>query len=62
MNPGLTNGAMALPRDRKQTATLTFTVDGEQRQESEYACRFDLEEETWLGKAGRPVNPGLMLY
>ncbi|MDE0646680.1 MAG: hypothetical protein OXI08_01180 [Cyanobacteria bacterium MAG IRC4_bin_6] len=53
---------MALPRDRKQTATLTFTVDGEQRQESEYACRFDLEEETWLGKAGRPVNPGLMLY
>ena len=62
VNPGLTNGAMALPRDRKQTATLTFTVDGEQRQESEYACRFDLEEETWLGKAGRPVNPGLMLY
>ena len=62
VNPGLTNGAMALPRDRKQTATLTFTVDGEQRQESEYACDFDLEEETWLGKAGRPVNPGLVLY
>ncbi|MXZ82951.1 MAG: AAA family ATPase [Synechococcus sp. SB0666_bin_14] len=62
VNPGLTNGAMALPRDRKQTATLTFTVDGEQRQESEYACRFDLEEETWLGNAGRPVNPGLVLY
>ena len=62
VNPGLTNGAMALPRDRKQEATLTFTVDGEQQQGNEYACRFDLEEEAWLGPRGRPVNPGLVLY
>lgn len=62
VNPGLSGGAMALPRDRTQAATLTFTVDGEQRQEREYACGFDLEEENWIGKAGRPVNPGLVLY
>ncbi|SAY38826.1 hypothetical protein FLM9_862 [Candidatus Synechococcus spongiarum] len=62
VNPGLTSGAMALPRDRKQEAVLTFTVDGEQQQEREYACRFDLEEEDWVGPVGRPVNPGLVLY
>ena len=62
VNPGLSSGAMALPRDRKQDAKLTFTVDGEQRQQSEYDCHFDLEDETWLGQAGRPVNPGLVLY
>lgn len=51
VNPGLSSGAM-----------LTFTVDGEQRQQSEYDCHFDLEDETWLGQAGRPVNPGLVVY
>ena len=62
VNPGLTNGAMALPRDRKQTATLTFTVDGEHSEEQEYNCRYEAEDEAWLGPRGRPVNPGLVLY
>ena len=63
VNPGLTSGAMALPRDRKQEATLTFTVDGEHSEEPlDYNCRFDLEGEAWVGPRGRPVNPGLVLY
>ena len=62
VNPGLTNGAMALPRDRKQTAEIRFSVDGEHSEEQEYNCRYEAEDEAWLGPRGRPVNPGLVLY
>jgi hypothetical protein len=62
LNPGLSSGAMALPRLRAEAAELAFRVDGDQQQQKDYSCGFNLEEETWIGKAGRPVNPGLVLY
>lgn len=61
LNPGLSSGALALPRDRSQEALLTFAADGQQ-QESTVDFRFDREDETWISEAGRPVNPGLVLY
>ena len=62
LNPRLTSGAMALPRLRGETAELAFRVDGAQQQQKTYRCSFNLEEQAWIGKAGRPVNPGLVLY
>lgn len=62
LNPGLSSGAMALPRLRAEEAELAFRVDGDQQQQKDYSCSFNLEEEAWIGKAGRPVNPGLVLY
>ncbi|OOV35969.1 AAA family ATPase [Candidatus Synechococcus spongiarum] len=62
VNPGLTSGAMALPRDPKRTAEINFCVDGEHRQQQDYNCRYEAEDEAWLGQRGRPVNPGLVLY
>ena len=62
LNPRLTSGAMALPRLRTETAELAFRVDGDQQEQKAYSCSFNLEEEAWIGKAGRPVNPGLVLY
>ena len=44
VNPGLTSGAMALPRDRKQTAEISFSVDGEYCQQQDYNCRYEAED------------------
>ena len=62
VNPGLGSGAMALPRDRRQMAEISFTVDGEHRQQQDYSCHYEAEDEAWVGPRGRPVNPGLVLY
>lgn len=64
INPKISGGSMAMPRDRKKPAKLQFTVDGElpQSQARSYECRFNLERDAWVGNAGRPVNPGIVLY
>ena len=55
---------MAMPRNREKPATLQFMVDGElaQSQSKNYTCVFSLERDAWIGKPGRPVNPGVVLY
>ena len=55
---------MAMPRNREKPATLRFTVDGElpKSQAKSYECEFNLEKDAWVGKPGRPVNPGVVLY
>ncbi len=64
INPKISGGSMAMPRKREQPAKLTFTVDGElpQSQAKSYECEFHLEKDSWVGKRGRPVNPGIVLY
>ena len=62
VNPDLSSGAMALPRDRKQEAEISFSVDGEHRPQQDYSFHCEAEAEAWLGPRGRPVNPGLVLY
>jgi hypothetical protein len=62
VNPALTSGALALPRSRSENATIAFMVDGENIVCQPYACPFDPEDEQWVGPAGRPVNPGVILY
>jgi hypothetical protein len=63
LNPGLSGGAMAQPTLRRESAEISFRVDGESDpdQAKTYQCSFNLEEEAWIGPAGRPVNPGLVV-
>ncbi|MEB3301593.1 MAG: AAA family ATPase [Cyanobacteriota bacterium] len=64
LNPGLNGGAMAQPTHRFQEAEISFKLDGESdpNQAKAYQCTFNLEEEAWIGQAGRPVNPALVVY
>jgi len=64
LNPRLSGGAMAQPIVKKDPAEIKFAVDGEieMNQAKSYSCTYNLEEEAWIGKAGRPVNPGLVIY
>jgi recombinational DNA repair ATPase RecF len=60
LNQKLSGGAMAQPIAKNKPAEIKFGVDGEvdSTQAKEYRCKFNLEEEAWIGRAGRPVNPG----
>ena len=64
LNQKLSGGAMAQPIVKKDPAEIKFAVDGEidMNQAKSYSCTYNLEEEAWIGKAGRPVNPGLVIY
>jgi len=64
LNPGLSGGAMAQPSERGVEAEISFSVDGETdpNQPKAYKCAYQLEDEAWIGRAGRPVNPGLVVY
>lgn len=61
LNNRMTSGYVARPRDPSLKASIGLQVDsksGVVRYTSEYTPR----EEAWTGKAGRPWNPGLVLY
>lgn len=61
LNNGLTSSFSALPTDVKKEASISFRVKGIAKSvdyESHYAPR----EQSWLGKAGRPWNPGIVIY
>lgn len=61
VNPKLTGGNTALPRNKKETASVEFTfsaVSKDQQGKSEFQPR----EQGWKIPAGRPANPGLVFY
>ncbi|NPE59151.1 ATP-binding protein [Dickeya dadantii] len=66
VNPKLTAGKKALPApggkvEDLSNASIAFSFAGKvktERYESHYARR----EQSWTGRAGRPANPGLVLY
>ena len=60
INQKLTAGTMALPSG-KGDARITFTIKGASRNLT-YETPFDRELQAWKGSAGRPSNPGLVLY
>ncbi|MBI4863796.1 MAG: AAA family ATPase [Candidatus Riflebacteria bacterium] len=61
INRDLTSGYVARPRDPRITATIDFRVDAKSRT-VEYTSTYARREQAWTGKAGRPPNPGLVLY
>jgi AAA domain, putative AbiEii toxin, Type IV TA system len=62
VNPKLTSGFTARPNDVAQTSSICFTIDGKTTNDIEYSAKYEPREEGWKGSAGRPPNPGLVVY
>lgn len=60
INPNLPSGLMARPHESSK-ASIEFEFTAKTGQPS-YSSSFDRKRQTWTGKAGRPSNPGLVLY
>lgn len=60
VNDALTSGHAARPRGPGE-ASITFEVQGASKP-VRYEAHFDRKEQAWVGKAGRPVMPGLVIY
>lgn len=60
LNRRLPTGLAAKPHTDKP-ASITFSVTGKSKSVT-YESKFDRKVQAWTGAAGRPVNPGLVLY
>ncbi len=60
INPDLPAGLMAKPLG-SGSASIEFTFTAKSKTFS-YVSTFDRKVQGWTGKAGRPANPGLVLY
>ncbi len=60
VNPMLTSGRMARPSGPGE-ATIEFRFDSKVTKGS-YTSTFVRQDQAWTGRAGRPANPGLVLY
>jgi predicted ATPase len=61
LNTKLTSGYSARPTDIKKPATIEFRVTSKTKNVT-YESKYVPRDESWLGKAGRPWNPGLVIY
>lgn len=61
VNAKLTSGYAARPTDPKSPATIEFSVTSKTKSVS-YTSEYVPRDESWLGKVGRPLNPGLVIY
>ena len=60
VNPRVTSGLMARP-SRSGPATIEFSFHAKVKK-AKFESKFDRRGETWSAPAGRPGNPGLVLY
>lgn len=61
LNAALTSGFPARPTDPRKPASLSFRLESKVK-EVEYTSQYVARDEAWTGKAGRPPNPGLVIY
>jgi hypothetical protein len=61
VNGELTSGYAARPTDRAKPATIDFRLTSKSGHVG-YTSHYSPRDEAWTGKAGRPWNPGLVLY
>ena len=61
LNKKLTSGYAARPSDVKKPASIEFRVTAKTETVT-YESKYVPRDESWLGKAGRPWNPGLVIY
>ena len=61
LNKSLVSGYVVRPQSAK-TGSIEFVVKGKTGKDLRYTSTFSPREEAWTGKAGRPHNPGLVLY
>ncbi|KAE9541374.1 AAA family ATPase [Ursidibacter maritimus] len=62
INPKIQNGYVAKPIDLKNPAEIRFSLLGKTQREKSYEATYSPRDEIWVGKAGRPINPGLVIY
>lgn len=60
LNSNLTSGYAARPTNPEKPATIGFGVSGKKKP-VEYVSKF-APRDGWVGKSGRPWNPGLVIY
>lgn len=61
INHKMTSGYMARPRTPGTRASIELRVESKKGNVS-YTSHYNPKEEAWTGKAGRPWNPGLVIY
>lgn len=61
VNPKLTSGYAARPTNREEPATIEFRLTSKTTSVG-YSSSYSPRDEAWIGKAGRPWNPGLVIY
>jgi hypothetical protein len=61
LNANLTSGYAARPTEVAKPASIKFSVESISKL-VEYECTYSPTEQSWVGKAGRPWNPGLVIY
>ncbi|MCA9048202.1 MAG: AAA family ATPase [Planctomycetaceae bacterium] len=61
VNSQLSSGFPAQPADRKKPAAIRFAVKSRTKDVS-YESTYSARDQSWQGKAGRPWNPGLVIY
>lgn len=61
LNPRLMSGYQARPTDIKSPAYLRFTVEAVTGSKS-YESQYSPLDESWTGRPGRPLNPGLVVH
>ncbi len=61
VNSKLTSGYTARPSDVEKPASIEFGVTSKTRNVY-YTSTYAPRDESWLGKSGRPWNPGLVIY
>jgi hypothetical protein len=63
VNKHLTAGLMAQPQPQSTgKAAIAFSFSAKSKPTEEYQSTFDRQAQAWTGRAGRPANPGLVLY
>ena len=62
VNPSLTSGYAARPTDVRKPATIRFALQTKAGTPVVYESKYVPRDEAWLGRAGRPWNPGLVVY
>jgi hypothetical protein len=61
LNANLTSGYAARPTDVTKRAAIAFEVESKTGR-VKYKSPYVADEQAWKGKAGRPWNPGLVIY
>lgn len=61
VNPNLTSGYPARPTSPKAHASIAFSLTGKSKS-IDYESTYSPRDQAWIGRAGRPWNPGLVLY
>jgi hypothetical protein len=62
LNDRLTTGYPARPSDPKSKASIRFELTTARAKTVQYESRFSPQDQSWIGRPGRPWNPGLVIY